>query len=291
MAVPSNARSLRGAPLKSGIVLGVSPSSDPTFDVEIARATSSGVYATIARLTPQGAGMPVTYPDILPMSTYTYSYKARAAKEGWLAGDYTAVVSARPLPMPEILPNITPLTGKGIGAPLFVSTAAPMTVGQKVAAANVRKYLTFPFTSLFSESPGVLTQMNPPLAYPANGVAGSASFSAPLPPGVTIREATLFAHIGSSTGGASTGDRILCYVAVGETDHGSLSTVANLSVTSTYGAGTWSNTATGISTLTSTDNMVFGRALIFNVSSASTNKAGFVAIRIGYDMPSYDKAV
>ena len=141
MAVPSNVRSLRGAPLKGGIILGISPSSDPTFDVEIARATSSGVYTTIARLTPQGAGMPVTYADILPFDGYTRSYKARAAKEGWLEGDYTSPVSAKPLKMPEILPNITPLTGKAIGATLYISTGTPAKVGSPTVTAYVTKTL------------------------------------------------------------------------------------------------------------------------------------------------------
>src|SRR6188768_735338 len=102
MAVPKNAQLLRMAPLKSGIMLGVSPSSDPTFDVEIARATSSGVYTTITRATPKGGGVPVVYTDLLPVDNFTRSYKARAVKDGWLAGDYTAVVSAKPIEMPEI---------------------------------------------------------------------------------------------------------------------------------------------------------------------------------------------
>lgn len=140
MAVPSNARILRGAPLKGGVMLGVSPSSDPTFDMEIARATSSGVYDTVARLTAKGSGIPVSYTDILPVDGFSRSYKARAVKDGWDPSAYTAVVSAKPVYLPEIAPNITPLTGQTVGAPLFISTGAPPKYGK----ANLQQYYDVP---------------------------------------------------------------------------------------------------------------------------------------------------
>lgn len=141
MAVPTNARILRGAPLKVGVVLGISPSSDPTFDVELARATSSGVYDTIGRLSPKGSGIPVSFTDLLPDDNTTRLYKARAVKDGWEPGDYTSAVSAKPIPLPEIPPNITPLTGKGIGSILYVSTGTPVSVGTPAVAAYVNKTL------------------------------------------------------------------------------------------------------------------------------------------------------
>lgn len=139
MAVPSNARILRGAPLKTGVILGVSPSSDPTFDVEFARATSSGVYATVARLTPKGAGIPVSYTDLLPDDNTIRLYKARAVKDGWEAGDYTSAVSAKPIILPEVSPNITPLTGKGIGANIYLSTGQLVTFGNASTQAYYNK--------------------------------------------------------------------------------------------------------------------------------------------------------
>lgn len=138
MAVPGNARVLRGVPLKSGVILGVSPSSDPTFDMELARASSSGVYETIGRLTGKGAGIPVSYTDILPLDNQTRLYKARAVKDGWDAGDYTSVVSCKPIVLPEIAPNITPLTGKGIGIDVFLSTGQAISFG----SAAVQEYYT-----------------------------------------------------------------------------------------------------------------------------------------------------
>ena len=137
MGVPRNAMILRGAPLKSGVMLGISPSSDPTFDVEMARATSSGVYTTLARLTNKGEGNPSLYTDLAPLDGQARSYKARAVKDGWTPGDYTAVVSAKPVLLPEISPNVTPLTGKGIGSNVFLSTAQKVQFG---SAANQKYY-------------------------------------------------------------------------------------------------------------------------------------------------------
>lgn len=141
MAVPTNARVLRPSPLKAGVMLGVSPSSDPTFDVEIARATSSGVYSTQGRLTAQGGGVPVVFTDILPMSSHTYSYKARAVKDGWNPGDYTSVVSVKPVLLPAVAPNVTPLTGKAIAIPLYVSTGQRITFGSPAVPATYTRRL------------------------------------------------------------------------------------------------------------------------------------------------------
>lgn len=140
MAVPKNATILRGAPLQSGVLLGVSPSSDPTFDVEIARSpTSSGTYETVARLTPIGQGVPVMYKDLLPDDNVTRLYKARAVKSGWLEGDYTAAVSAKPIVMPEVLPNITPVTGKALGVSVYISTGAPTAYGSAASTGAFAK--------------------------------------------------------------------------------------------------------------------------------------------------------
>ena len=142
MATP-NSQMLRGAPLKCGIILGVSPSSDPTFDVEIVRATSSGVYSTVGRLTNLSGGIQPTFEDLLPYTTQTFSYKARAVKDGWLAGDYTSVVTAKPLQLPEIGPNITPLTGKALGANLYLSTGQSLAYGTPEVAQSYKKTVGF----------------------------------------------------------------------------------------------------------------------------------------------------
>lgn len=139
MAVPTNARILRGTPLKTGVILGISPSSDPTFDVELARASSSGSYTTLGRLTPKGSGIPVSYTDLLPDDNAIRLYKARAVKDGWEPGDYTSVVSAKPQPLPEISPNITPVTGKPLGVSVFMSNAAPTAYGSPASTGAFEK--------------------------------------------------------------------------------------------------------------------------------------------------------
>lgn len=297
MAVPKNAQVMRGAPLKSGVMLGVSPSSDPNFDVELARATSSGSYQTIARLTQKGEGVPSLYTDVLPVDGFSRSYKARAVRDGWTAGDYTAAVASKPVYLPEIMPFITPLTGKGIGSPLFVSTGAPITVGQKVATANVRKYLTIPFTSLIKDplSSGTLLYdmgLSAPIARESSPTTGGTRgvLSAALPPGVTIRSLMLSGKIvnASTAAGSTAGDWVTADVYLAQTDFGGGSTFTQLKI---YTTSAMTDTLTGLSVAASTDNMLSARVVVRRVSPLLGNEAGFAALTVGYDMPSYDKAV
>lgn len=191
MAVPVNARIFRAAPLKTGIILGVSPSSDPTFDFEVARATSSGVYETIDRLSPNTAGVYPSFTDILPGTTNTFSYKARAIKDGWNAGDYTAVVTARPISLPEIPPPITPLTGKGIGAPLFISTGAPPKYGRPNSAQAYEKgFVLYPF-QFTSTSSTVAFAANHQYLYPRSTAARSFYWQSAIPDGSSVSGVSL----------------------------------------------------------------------------------------------------
>lgn len=186
MAVPQNAVINRSAPLKTGILLGVSPSSDPTFDVEVARATSSGVYATVATLTPKGGGIPVTFEDILPMDNFARSYKARAVKDGWNPGSYTGVVTAKPVMLPEFLPNITPMTGQQIGVPMFLSTGAPPKFGKAALTQTYDKFFDlYPF-GFFSTANAVAYNANSQYLWPATTAARAFYQRLVLPANSTI---------------------------------------------------------------------------------------------------------
>ncbi len=144
MASVPNATVNRTSPLKSGVMLSLSPSSDPTFDIEVARATSSGVYATVARLTSIG-GMPVVFTDLQPVDGRARSYKARAVKDGWNQGAYTAVLTAKAVEgmvyLPDIAPNVTPVTGQTVRIPLFISTGSPVSYGSAASTGNLGKFL------------------------------------------------------------------------------------------------------------------------------------------------------
>lgn len=189
MAVPTNATRFRMAPLKAGVMLGVSPSSDPTFDMEIARATSSGVYTTLTRLTGKGTGVPVVYTDILPVDNKTRSYKARAVKDGWDAGNYTSIVTAKPIELPEIVPNVTPITGQKIGANVYLSTGQTLSFGTPANASNYLKQLRVPatifqpITSAVGYSYGVGT-LTPTTTAPST--AGRYVGTVPIPTGATV---------------------------------------------------------------------------------------------------------
>lgn len=155
MAVPVNARIFRAAPLKTGVMLGVSPSSDPTFDVEFARATSSGVYETIDKVSPNTQGVYPKFTDILPGTTNTFSYKARATKDGWNPGDYTTPITVRPIALPEYFPPITPVTGKAIGVDVFLSTGQRLAYGNADNPSSFGKSVVISGTMFRPKSTGI----------------------------------------------------------------------------------------------------------------------------------------
>lgn len=99
MALPTGL--FRGIRLQYGNVLGVYPSSDPSFDVEIQRASgsSTGTFAQIVRLDPVEGSVGMVYRDILPNDNTTRVYRARHVKAGYTAGSFTKCVSGKPSPM------------------------------------------------------------------------------------------------------------------------------------------------------------------------------------------------
>lgn len=202
MASVPNATVNRTSPLKSGVMLGVSPSSDPTFDMEIARATSSGVYATVARMTPKGDGSPVVFTDLLPVDGRARSYKGRAVKDGWNASAYTAVVTAKPTYLPDVAPNITPLTGKAIGSNMFLSTGQAVAFGGVASPSSYGGHsrtaalLFRPKSSGISYSYGIGT-----LVPTSRNASTAANYSAtvPLPVGVSVYKASWY-YVRSTAG-------------------------------------------------------------------------------------------
>lgn len=192
MAVPTNATVPRFTPLKSGVMIGVSPSSDPTFDVEFARATSSGVYSTVARLTAKGAGVPVVFEDLLPVDGKVRNYKARAVKDGYQGGDYTAVLSVKPTYLPDAPPNVTPITGQKLGVNVFLSTAQKVAFGSAAVGSSYRKTIGLAATQFQPASPGVgyshgIGTLVPTTAFPSTAVNYRATV--PLPTGATVYKA------------------------------------------------------------------------------------------------------
>lgn len=118
-----------------GIRVAIYPSSDPTFDLELARsgASSAGsTYQTIARLgVINGQGIP-QYVDRTGNDGFKRFYKARSVRDGWTPSPYTSIVSATPgllqeqmalapafTAMPAVVsPRITPTTDSP-GAPSY----------------------------------------------------------------------------------------------------------------------------------------------------------------------------
>ena len=83
---------------RSGIIVGLHPSSQPNFGVELSRAagTSTHSFETVRKIGPN-SGEPNVYTDLLPLSTIRYLYRARHVREGYTAGAWTRIVGATPV--------------------------------------------------------------------------------------------------------------------------------------------------------------------------------------------------
>lgn len=284
MAVPTNAMLNRTFPHKSGVMLGMSPSSDPTFDIEMARATSSGVYVTIARLTPKGSGIPVSFTDILPVDNTRRSYKARAVKDGWDPGDYTAVVSAKPIILPEISPNVTPLTGQKIGANLYLSTAQSLAYGTPAVAQSYKKTVRAGGTAFVPGSSGVSFSYGIGTLIPTTkNVSTQANYVAhvELPENVTVYKARWIYSRTSAN-------------AVFRAELYSVSTAGT--ATLRYGKTSTSvSAATQVLSSSSFSFSVASRYVISRVAMKSTgaggNRSAIVALEIGYQTPAAQTAI
>lgn len=106
MAFPTNVAKLpwTATPQKTGIQIGLYPSTNPQVHVELQRAVGTTSAASTSftgigtfawdELVPWGSLY--TYKDQLPLSDKVYSYRARGARTGFTASTWTATISARP---------------------------------------------------------------------------------------------------------------------------------------------------------------------------------------------------
>src|SRR6266700_3502459 len=179
-----------------GIRVAIYPSSDPTFDLELARsgASSAGsTYQTIARMgVINGHGVP-QYVDRTANDGFKRFYKARSVRDGWTPSTYTAVASATPGILQESNFPTPALSGLGVPMTMWVSSAAAIKVGSHGTTGQVIKFLTFNPSAFQPSSNGgkwLFTGVKFTYA-PTN--TGTLRAFAPLafPPGVTLTSVSI----------------------------------------------------------------------------------------------------
>lgn len=131
---------------RDGIPLHIVPSSDPSVSVEVWRkTTTASTYALVKMQTAQLVNnTPFDYFDALPLSTFSYSYKARSVANGKTPSTFTAAVTGKPIRYTAMeLPTLA-YSGLGVGVSQYLSTAAPIKFGSAGNPKSVKRTLRVP---------------------------------------------------------------------------------------------------------------------------------------------------
>jgi len=141
---------------KYGITVGIYPSSNPSFDVELQRgistsatpslvAPTSSRFSQIAVLGVINGGARVDYQDGLPQSNQFYWYRARSIRDGWTPSAFTTAVNAQSGIIPASIPGAIPFTGRPINTELRLTTAAVLQIASTAGstAGFITKTITF----------------------------------------------------------------------------------------------------------------------------------------------------
>lgn len=286
MALPT---SMKAAIFRTptGVELGIHPSTEGRFAIELRRSTQSSTSSTAwftHQLDPSSGNF--QYVVSLPLSTQTYYFQARHVGIGYSNGSYTPVVSAKPV---KIALGGTPKIARGksgaVEVPLgdvWLTSGKTIKVGTQATTSKEPKVLRVPYSQFAHNKGGALIM--------DNGVLRNSTLTLQTyESGVYLPRGIRLTHILSRgyRSGTSTSSRL----------------VVNLIRYSSLGVGTGlatnTHTAAGWSSQGSTLNQTVGAEgytleLAMQSSSptppASTNGSRFAYVDITYEMPSYVKA-
>jgi len=118
---------------KTGITVGLYPSSDPSYDLNLWRAAStqgvsqptSSKFSELATLGVINGGAPVPYVDQLALTKTYWWYKVRSIKTNVATPSaFTTGVVSQPGILPTSTPGAIPFTGRPINAQIRLTTQA-----------------------------------------------------------------------------------------------------------------------------------------------------------------------
>lgn len=141
---------------QTGITVGVYPSSDPAYDIQLYRAAStksgagptsvpaSSKFSELATLGVINGAARVSYVDPLPLSNTLWWYKARSVRTNVATPSaFTTAVVAQVANLPTTAPGAIPFSGKPIQVVPRLTTNATPIYGTTGAPAYYTKTLRF----------------------------------------------------------------------------------------------------------------------------------------------------
>lgn len=197
MARPTGMAQISPFVTRTGVVVALSPTSDPTHQIQLERAngSSTGTFQTVAVLAGQvGPGQYPTYTDVLPDDGVTRVYRAKAVKQGYTDGAYTALLKAKPAIIPEGATVQTPITGHKITSNISLSTAAKLQYGSADVTTNYTKSALYPPSFLVPKTQATKWSYSSQGYLWPNTTTGTQTYIAPvyLPPGTKLGTMTLW---------------------------------------------------------------------------------------------------
>lgn len=287
MALPTSMVASQ-ARTQTGIVLGVHPSTEGTFNTELRVSTQSSTASTAwvtQQLDPTSGYFTHTVP--LPLSTRTYYFQARHTGIGYSNGSYTPVVSAKPV---KIALGGTPKIARGksgaVEIPLgdvWLTSSKTIKVGTQATTSKEPKTLRIPY-SQFVHNKGSAFIMN-------NGVLLNSSLSQQAyESGVYLPRGVRLTHILSRgyRSGVTTGSKLI----VAFVRYSSLGVGTGLA-TNTHTAAGWSSQGTTLNQTVGAEGYTLELTMRSTAGPppASTNATRFTYVDLTYEMPSYVKAI
>jgi hypothetical protein len=267
---------------QSGIILGLHPSSDTTFDLRLQRQDTGTTWRSVQVWQGGAYDHVVVYRDLLPNDHLRRDYRARHEKSGYTAGAWTDTVSGGPAVLPPGDPPFIPVSGRRLTLPTYLSTSATLAIRTSAGAAGaVAKSMTLPAAELLPSQSTNKWAFN--VAYVSPLVASAALIelygSVVLPPGVTVTGVN--ARMYRSAAGKTAVTQL---IKISETG------TATVLCTLTHSTTNWQTVASS-----AMSELTTGAGYTLQVGLKSTAGSGgdarFLRATIAYSMPSYDKAL
>lgn len=218
MGLPSGVQQRTAQVTRYGVVLAVSPTSDPAFrtQVRVALGSSTGTFSLLPDVGgPLGPGQYPTLVDVLPNDGQYRVYQSRAARDGYSSTQaWGHTVKVKPAQLPEGFTQSTPMTGHSVTANFSISTAQLMQFGSANVGTNYKRTLMLgpgafvPFSSTipFGQRDANSIRPNSTIASTSLYVA-----AAPLPPGATVYRLRLCSNNRSSGSTSNLTQRAVYY--------------------------------------------------------------------------------
>lgn len=179
---------------RAGVVLALSPSSDPTFRIQVRRAlgSSTGTFSNLPDVAgTYGPGMPVTYTDVLPDDGQYRVYQTRSIRDGYgTTGSWGNTLKLKPSVLPDGSIIATPITGNKVSSNLSVSTGQQIQFGSAATPSSYVKMIVAPGGLYTPESTAIkgytINSLYVQQAALTGTTAGGYYLGVPMPPGATI---------------------------------------------------------------------------------------------------------